>query len=222
MSAETDIGIDDYDALIEYCPESPEVIDNPSHHTAMINEDSMPPRIISVCILCFRQYDLVEDLRGHMIEYHKYVPIEEDITDNTKTKCDANKSEPTKTVEKPQEISTAVPIVVLPECQDVLEIKPVPFKDFRLLLRRNMNLKCTAFSSCAYKFETLEKLENHKMCHLESASSFKCFSCSLELNNWRRCSAHMWKSHKLDIDLLKCPVCEFKSHASGKFWVQLN
>ncbi|XP_075160933.1 uncharacterized protein LOC142233788 [Haematobia irritans] len=213
---------EDFDSLIEYCPESPSSKADFSSHVENVNEIEPPTRIILVCALCFRQYDLKEDLRGHLIEYHKYVPIEDKKQEKTNPKSTTNAKE--KTLKKdPRESQNQIQKVTVPkeineESQSHLEVKPVPFKDFRLILRQKMNLKCTAVPSCIYKFESEEQRETHLKCHVANLNSFMCSVCSIPVNNWRKCSGHMWKSHKMDVGLLKCPVCEFKSHASALVW----
>lgn len=81
-----------------------------------------------------------------------------------------------------------------------------------------LNFRCNVMSSCPYKFENEAKLLLHTKCHTcpNAAQKFKCYECSVELTNWRRCTAHLWKAHQVDVDLLQCPQCEYKSHASGK------
>lgn len=183
--------------------------------------DEMPPRIILVCFLCFRQYDLVEDLRGHMIEYHHYRPIKQ-TSSKPLNQTDEKES---KFEQRPKEESVLTcnqsSRMDLPAVIDS-DMKPMPFKDFRLILRSNMGLKCFKYSNCIYKFETEDKLHQHIQCHATDKTTFQCFKCPVKLENWRRCSAHLWKTHKIDIDLLKCPICDYKSHASGKHVVIFN
>ncbi|XP_037820855.1 PR domain zinc finger protein 5 [Lucilia sericata] len=178
--------------------------------------DDLPPRIILVCFLCFREYDLEEDLRGHMIEYHKFNLKEEPEQKMTKRET---KEEPTpeENVEQVEKQASEVKEEIDKPLIDN-EMKPVPFKDFRLILRSEMSLKCNKYSNCIYKFETPEKLKQHMDCHAANKSTFQCYICSVGLSNWRRCSAHLWKMHQLDVDLLKCPICGFKSHASALVW----
>lgn len=176
-----------------------------------LDNDDLATRIILVCFLCFRQYDLEEDLRGHMIEYHKYKPINKSSNEN----CKKEEKESTDVTVAAEKQSTEIEEQPVKPVTDV-EMKPVPFKDFRLILRSNMTLKCNKYSSCIYKFETEDKLKKHMECHAANKISFQCSMCSAKLNNWRRCSAHLWKMHQLDVDLLKCPICDFKSHASGR------
>lgn len=97
----------------------------------------MDTTIIYVCNICFRQYTLIEDLRGHFIEYHK---------------CTTKVAESSSTEGKSVELTNK-------DCQSVgteesdnlrnllnssqkdivkLEIRPMPFKNFRIVLRSKM------------------------------------------------------------------------------------
>ncbi|KAM7358002.1 uncharacterized protein ACRADG_003127 isoform 2-T2 [Cochliomyia hominivorax] len=175
-------------------------------------DDELTSRVILVCFLCFRQYDLEEDLRGHMIEYHKYRPKDESHDAETN-----NNTVTGKVVQIVDQVSVEDEEQQKPFNPNH-EMKPMPFKDFRLILRSNMSLKCHKYSNCGYKFENEEKLKMHLNCHLENKTKFQCYICAMEVENWRRCSAHLWKVHQLDVDLLKCPNCGFKSHASALVW----
>lgn len=61
----------------------------------------------------------------------------------------------------------------------------------------------------------------HEKCHvsidLDQVRLFKCLECASESKLWRDCTSHMWKEHKIDIDLLKCPFCSFKAVFAGKW-----
>lgn len=208
--------IHDYDSIIEYCPESPEGQKDSYFNDPDIQDCEPPPRIVFVCVLCYRHYDLKEDLRGHMIEYHKYIPIV-DVKPTEESKVLLEKRQQNEIKEEIEEefISITSSEANVDEPKKFREIKPVPFKNFRLILREKMYLKCPAVPGCVYKFETEEQRRNHLKCHLKGSAQFKCYLCSTAMNNWRKCTAHLWKIHKMDVDLLKCPECEFKSHASG-------
>lgn len=182
------------------------------------SDEDLSSRVVLVCFLCFRQYDLEEDLRGHMIEYHKYKLIKEPAKNNSEIEIKKALDEVEKNENPAAEAEVKEQLPLISSIDN--EMKPMPFKDFRLLLRCNMALKCPRYSNCIYKFETEEKLKQHSDCHADDKTTFQCYICSMKLNNWRRCSAHLWKAHQLDVDLLKCPICEFKSHASGKSFMK--
>lgn len=70
-------------------------------------------------------------------------------------------------------------------------------------------------TGCGYCFENDERRQMHEKCHVstdvDQVRLFKCLDCTNESKLWRDCTSHMWKEHKIDIDLLKCPFCSFKA-----------
>ncbi|XP_017122027.1 zinc finger protein 583 isoform X1 [Drosophila elegans] len=173
------------------------------------------PRIVYVCSLCLRQYDLQEDLRGHMVYFHGYEPIAVPAAKSKKAKTSikqqtaAGKTNQDKqTIEEPLDEPNPTPS----------ELQPMPFKDFRLVLRSTMLEPCSLGKDCPFKFQDAAKMQLHSSCH--KGGSFSCCECGLELPNWRRCSAHLWKTHQVDVDLLECPAlnCNYKSPISALVW----
>jgi hypothetical protein len=78
--------------------------------------------------------------------------------------------------------------------------KPPPRPCARLLCPRK---KCKA------KFRSKEGLDCHKKCHTEKGN-YKCAECDFHSTNWKPMQWHMWLEHKLDIDLCKCHLCNFR------------
>lgn len=102
------------------------------------------------------------------------------------------------------------------------EVPPLPLKYFTLLLRNKKKMYCKVSSNCPHKFEDKEKLHKHEQCHNSSTmeqckdyAKFQCIECSMIHKTWRQCSNHLWKEHKIDVDLVHCPVCSYKSSTIG-------
>lgn len=80
-------------------------------------------------------------------------------------------------------------------------------------------IRCS-LTGCGYYFENDERRQMHEKCHVstdvDQVRQFKCLECTNESKLWRDCTSHMWKEHKIDIDLLKCPFCSFKAVFAGK------
>ncbi|EDW79318.1 uncharacterized protein Dwil_GK25365 [Drosophila willistoni] len=170
-------------------------------------------RIVYVCSLCLRQYDLLEDLRGHMVYFHGCVPA---AMLTARSRTSTRSSNPNNL---PPHESRPEPLVPPPPPPpSTTEMQPMPFKDFRVVLRANMRVPCSTGQNCGFKFENEERMELHVKCHKEN--NFLCSECGLELANWRRCSAHLWKAHQIDVDLLQCPAlgCGYKSPVSALVW----
>ncbi|XP_018783875.1 PREDICTED: zinc finger protein 64 homolog, isoforms 1 and 2 isoform X3 [Bactrocera latifrons] len=184
------------------------------------NIANMESSIIYVCNICFRQYTLIEDLRGHFIEYHKCTPKVAEIPSKEGKSVElTNKDCQTAGAEESDKLRNLQIESQKEDCVK-LEIRPMPFKNFRIVLRSKMIKGCPVTNSCPYKFENEAKLALHTKCHTcpDAAQKFKCYECSVEMTNWRRCTAHLWKAHQIDVDLLQCPQCEYKAHASVLVW----
>ena len=84
----------------------------------------------------------------------------------------------------------------------------------------HFHCRCS-LNGCFYHFETEVKRQIHERCHtstdVEKIRQFKCVECHMETKMWRNCTSHMWKKHKIDIDLLKCSFCTYKDILSGEF-----
>lgn len=181
------------------------------------SHDKPPPPysevVIYVCSICYGQYNSVEDLRGHMIEYHKCKPIKDN--QDKKFKKDLKK-DAVDQVESQTKIEPEVNREK--KVSKSLALLPVPLKDFKLIIRKNLSLKCT-LKGCVYKLESLEKLQVHLKCHKDGAiTEFKCSECGIDVENWRRCSLHLLKVHKISVGLLQCPLCAYSSPASTRVW----
>lgn len=83
----------------------------------------LPSRIVFVCSLCLRQYDLKEDLRGHMMFFHGCQPMPASVR-----KAEEQRKRSL------QESRSASPATA------PAELQPMPFKDFRIALRVNMRV----------------------------------------------------------------------------------
>lgn len=94
-----------------------------------------------------------------------------------------------------------------------------------------------SYPSCVSKFSSEKALQTHISCHSKNRNlkEFHCIHCDekfvrwgnvchvwtllfqsisfaailyiMLLCRWRLCSAHLWRVHKVDVDLLACPVC---------------
>lgn len=74
---------------------------------------------------------------------------------------------------------------------------------------------------CQYSFDK-EKLDLHLGCHLSTVKDlevqaidekavFFCPTCSQQFDKWRRCSYHLWNSHNIDVDMIPCPFCDYRT-----------
>lgn len=79
--------------------------------------------------------------------------------------------------------------------------------------------RCT-LNGCELKFPRDDARIHHESCHdNEQKKQFKCPHCNEKFSVWRMCSSHLWKSHNIDLGLLSCPKCKFKSASFGKLLI---
>lgn len=103
--------------------------------------------------------------------------------------------------------------------------KPISLKALKKHLNETFVVKCS-LTGCSYYFENEEKQQMHEKCHMsmdaEQVRQFKCLECPNESKMWRDCTTHMYKEHKTDIDLLKCPFCSFRAVFAVKVYRHLQ
>lgn len=83
-----------------------------------------------------------------------------------------------------------------------------PKEEVQKVKQRTRKIKCS-FASCVSKFSNEKALQTHILCHSKNRNvkEFHCIHCDEKFVRWRLCSAHLWRVHKVDVDLLTCPVC---------------
>lgn len=73
--------------------------------------------------------------------------------------------------------------------------------------------KCVT-PGCNVKLQELEKLNYHMKCHTENG--FECKDCSEKFLFWKPLSSHLWRFHKIDMDLFSCDKCDYKTYSLAK------
>lgn len=70
--------------------------------------------------------------------------------------------------------------------------------------------KCS-FHECSQHFSSDKLLIYHKKCHVNSCE-IMCPECnSNEFKNFNTLHTHLWRQHKIDMDLYSCKLCDFKT-----------
>ncbi|XP_055687412.1 zinc finger protein Xfin [Lutzomyia longipalpis] len=149
-----------------------------------------------VCSLCYGVFESVQHTRDHMIVDHRLKEVG--------AKEDPGSSAPSNPSSDSNEEKTE-------DNAGKEQWKPISLKQLKTKLTRNLTHKCTV-KGCLYKFESTEKRDIHLKCHcsVENIRNFKCPECGEGHKSWRTCGLHMWKEHKIDVDMLKCPLCNYK------------
>lgn len=74
------------------------------------------------------------------------------------------------------------------------------------LSEQEMGAKCQV-SGCGVRLRDVDKLVYHRRCHDNKGETFKCPECGVSKKFWRNAALHLWRDHKLDMELLTCDQC---------------
>ncbi|XP_041376519.1 uncharacterized protein LOC121388997 [Gigantopelta aegis] len=69
-------------------------------------------------------------------------------------------------------------------------------------------IKCQVFG-CQARFMFRESLEYHLRCH-DDCGYLTCPECRQEFRMWSVLKLHLWKDHRVDLDLFQCDECQYK------------
>lgn len=70
------------------------------------------------------------------------------------------------------------------------------------------------FPLCKVRMQDCNKLQYHINCHTQSG--FKCGECNQEFQFWNSLSGHLWRLHKIDMELYCCSECDYKTFSLSK------
>ncbi|CAH1996993.1 unnamed protein product [Acanthoscelides obtectus] len=73
--------------------------------------------------------------------------------------------------------------------------------------------KCIVIG-CKLGFQSVDKLNYHLHCHTEDG--FKCHTCGENFPLWRPLTSHLWRMHKIDMNLYACDKCDYKTVSLSK------
>lgn len=80
-------------------------------------------------------------------------------------------------------------------------------------LSESIKYKCVT-PGCNVKLQELEKLNYHIKCHTENG--FECKDCGENFLFWKPLSSHLWRFHKIDMELFSCDKCDYKTYSLAK------
>ncbi len=63
--------------------------------------------------------------------------------------------------------------------------------------------------TCTIRHELESNAHYHTKCHYES--SFRCPECGDTKLSWKAMAMHLWKSHLLNLELLSCHLCDYRT-----------
>ncbi|XP_044747270.1 zinc finger protein 62-like [Coccinella septempunctata] len=70
------------------------------------------------------------------------------------------------------------------------------------------------FPLCRVRMKDPNKLQYHINCHTQTG--FKCGECDQEFQLWNSLSGHLWRLHKIDMELFCCSECDYKTFSLAK------
>lgn len=73
--------------------------------------------------------------------------------------------------------------------------------------------KCIA-PLCKAAFQDVQKLNYHMASHNDT--SFKCLECDEIFSFWKPLTGHLWRMHKIDMELYSCDKCDYKTYSLSK------
>ncbi len=85
-----------------------------------------------------------------------------------------------------------------------------------------MGAEC-GVGDCAVRMRSAVNLERHRKSHAdpESAVGFRCTECQAEntessrFEYWSELALHLWRKHRVDMELFRCEECEGKNDGAG-------
>lgn len=85
------------------------------------------------------------------------------------------------------------------------------------LIKQEQDSKLRKTHKCSLCKVTLQSSDNmsyHINCHKDN--KFICLVCSQMFPAWKNLSSHLWRMHKIDMELYSCDMCEYKSVSLSK------
>lgn len=69
-------------------------------------------------------------------------------------------------------------------------------------------------SNFQVKLQDLSKMNYHISTHI--TDGFKCLECNQTFAFWKPLTGHLWRVHKIDMELYACDMCDYKTFSLGK------
>jgi uncharacterized C2H2 Zn-finger protein len=92
----------------------------------------------------------------------------------------------------------------------IIKVKTKKLDEISNKVNFTVIFKCN-IDDCALHFTSDALLKYHKKCHGEK-SSFICPECKSEdFKSFNTLHTHLWRQHKVDMDLYSCKLCDFKT-----------
>lgn len=73
--------------------------------------------------------------------------------------------------------------------------------------------KCV-IATCAVRMRDVTNMAYHVRSHY--GKIFNCIECGEKFSVWRTLQTHLWRHHKMDMELYSCDKCEYKTYSLAK------
>ncbi|XP_050296250.1 oocyte zinc finger protein XlCOF6-like isoform X2 [Anthonomus grandis grandis] len=73
--------------------------------------------------------------------------------------------------------------------------------------------KCV-YANCKVSLQNPRNMEYHIESHLNDG--FSCLECEEKFNLWKPFTSHLWRMHKVDMELFSCDKCDYKTNSLSK------
>ncbi|GJQ78916.1 hypothetical protein Trydic_g83 [Trypoxylus dichotomus] len=148
-------------------------------------------KLVLLCSECNQGYSTTTELKNHMIMAHQLSSAD------TKTKDDKSKNNVKDTT---------------------MDSKKQYLAIIKNQQKASRKVKCS-IKGCDLRFALDEYRIRHEKCHVDlQKKQFRCPVCDKTFSIWRVCSLHMWKCHEIDVGLLSCVICNYKTLSPYKLW----
>uniref|UniRef100_A0A1B6DZT1 C2H2-type domain-containing protein n=2 Tax=Clastoptera arizonana TaxID=38151 RepID=A0A1B6DZT1_9HEMI len=103
-----------------------------------------------------------------------------------------------------------------PKGSQILKFVPKKVKLTGIKIERKdtTESRCS-INGCIVRLSTQSDMEYHRQCH-EEGGGFKCPICSHSTSQWNSMSIHLWKDHRINMDLFSCEQCTYKTNSFSK------
>lgn len=94
----------------------------------------------------------------------------------------------------------------------VIKVKTKKFEEKSNKVNFQVIFKCN-FDECTQHFTTEALLKYHRKCHSDdNTKALVCPECKSEdFKTFKTLHTHLWRQHKVDMDLYACNICNFKT-----------
>jgi hypothetical protein len=176
------------------------------------------------CPACPNVFFHKMSLRSHLIHDHGVgnsdinLVIQTVVYQANKPKSGEKKSAPVKVETAFEEKRYEAKSVELPKV-DVPSIKTETMFNKQAVttigkLTGAKKMQTCAVPTCKVALQNVDNMNYHVNCHKDSG--FACLVCSEFFMSWKQLTSHLWRLHKVDMELYSCDKCSYKSVSLAK------